>query len=39
MCLKHKTLEDEGKYKYVCKKCGAHSDKKKKLCSPKEVRD
>lgn len=38
MCLKHRTLETEEKSKFVCKKCGAQSDKKKKLCNPKEVK-
>lgn len=38
MCLKGKATVPRDKAKYVCKKCGALSDKKKKMCKPSKIK-
>ena len=35
-CLKGKSKEKPKSGRYTCKKCGAVSDKKGKVCKPKE---
>jgi hypothetical protein len=38
MCLKGKKTVPEKKGNFRCSKCGATSDKKKKLCEPEKIK-
>ncbi len=38
MCLKGKKEAKEKKGNFTCKKCGAVTKKKKRLCKPKKIK-